>query len=155
MYFCHRYWILSLAQKLNIEGNLYLWINYWVFIGGSNHCRAETYNTFSHLLLVRGKRVIIFCFWKECLLSLNIFVLIFWYVLQHLKLICQNFKCIFLKHIESPILTTTTPATPATTTSPKASSGDISGTKGGIIDPLVSKRPKKFWKRKFKKKENT
>ena len=45
--------------------------------------------------------------------------------------------------LESPI--PTTPATPATTTaSQKASSGDISGTKRRIIDPLVSKRPEKF-----------
>ena len=41
--------------------------------------------------------------------------------------------------LESPI---PTPAT--TTTSQKASSGDISGTKRGIIDPLVSKQPEKF-----------
>ena len=38
--------------------------------------------------------------------------------------------------LESPI-PTTTPVTPATTTSQKASSGEISGTKRGIIDPLV------------------
>ena len=36
--------------------------------------------------------------------------------------------------------------------SQKASHGDISGTECGIIDPLVSKRPEKFWIRKFKTK---
>ena len=45
--------------------------------------------------------------------------------------------------LESPI-PTTTPATTTTTTSQKASSGDISGTKRGIIDPLVSKQPEKY-----------
>ena len=47
--------------------------------------------------------------------------------------------------LESPI--PTTPAT--TTTSQKASSGDISGTKRGIIDPLVSKRPIKILNQKI------
>ena len=42
---------------------------------------------------------------------------------------------------ESPIPTTTTTAAPAV--SQKASSDDISGTKRGTIDPLVSKRPEK------------
>ena len=42
---------------------------------------------------------------------------------------------------ESPIPTTST-TTP--TTSQKASSGYILGTKRGIIDPLVSKRPENF-----------
>ena len=46
--------------------------------------------------------------------------------------------------LESPIPT----KTPATT-SKKASSCDISGTKRGIIDPLASKRPEKFWIIKF------
>ena len=43
--------------------------------------------------------------------------------------------------LESPIPTPTptTTTTPTPTTSQKASSGDISGTKRGIIDPLVSK----------------
>ena len=40
--------------------------------------------------------------------------------------------------LESPI--PTTPPRP----SQKASSGDISGTKRGIIDPLLSKRPEKI-----------
>ena len=44
--------------------------------------------------------------------------------------------------LESPI-----PA-PTNTTS----SGDISGTKRGIIDPLVSKRPEKILNKKFKNK---
>ena len=46
-------------------------------------------------------------------------------------------KCIIL--LESPI---PTPA-PAPPPSQKASSDDISGTKRGTIDPLVSKRPEK------------
>ena len=49
--------------------------------------------------------------------------------------------------LEFPIPTpTTTPTTP--TASQKATSGDISGTKRGIIDPL-SKRPEKFWIKKL------
>ena len=44
--------------------------------------------------------------------------------------------------LESPI-----PTTP-TTLSQKASSGDISGTKRDIIDPLVSKRPEKILNKK-------
>ena len=43
--------------------------------------------------------------------------------------------------LESPIPVTTA-------VSQKASSDDISGTKRGTIDPLVSKQPEKFWKRK-------
>ena len=43
--------------------------------------------------------------------------------------------------LESPIPTTT--AAPAAAVSQKASSDDISGTKRGTIDPLVSKRPEK------------
>ena len=58
----------------------------------------------------------------------------------------ENFPLIQL--LESPIPTTT----PATTTSQKASSGDISGTKRGIIDPLVSKRPEKILNKKILKK---
>ena len=45
----------------------------------------------------------------------------------------------FIQLLESPIPTTTT--SPATTTSQKESSGDILGTKRGIIDPLMSKCP--------------
>ena len=45
--------------------------------------------------------------------------------------------------LESPIPTPTTP-TPSPTMSQKGSSGDISGTKRGTIDPLVSKRPEKY-----------
>ena len=44
--------------------------------------------------------------------------------------------------LESPIPPAAAPA-PARP-SQKAPSGDISGTKRGIIDPLVSKRPEKF-----------
>ena len=44
--------------------------------------------------------------------------------------------------LESPIPTTTT-------TSQKASSGDFSGTKHGIINPLVSKRPEKILNKKI------
>ena len=61
--------------------------------------------------------------------------------------------CVHIQLLQSPIPTTTTPAT-TTTTSQKASSGDISGTKRGIIDPLVSKRPKKFLIRKFEEEKN-
>ena len=50
--------------------------------------------------------------------------------------------------LESPI--PTTPAT--TTTSQKASSGDVSETKRGIIDPLVSKWPEKILNKRKKKK---
>ena len=50
--------------------------------------------------------------------------------------------------LESPI-----PATPAPApVSQKASSDDISGTKRGTIDPLVSKRPEKILNKKIKKK---
>ena len=47
--------------------------------------------------------------------------------------------------LESPI--PTAPAAPARP-SQKASSGNISGTKRGIIDPLVSKRPEKILEKK-------
>ena len=50
--------------------------------------------------------------------------------------------------LESPI-----PTTPATL-SQKASSGNISGTKRGIMDPLVSKRPKKILNKKIQKKNH-
>ena len=55
--------------------------------------------------------------------------------------------------LESPIPTTTTPAT---TTSQKASSGDILGTKRGIIDPLVrcQNNRKKVLNKKIQKKNN-
>ena len=43
-----------------------------------------------------------------------------------------------IKLLESPI-----PAAPAAPPSQKAPSDDISGTKRGTIDPLVSKRPEK------------
>ena len=59
-----------------------------------------------------------------------------------------NLPCFTIQLLESPIPVTT----PATTTSQKASSGDISGTKRGIKDPLVSKRPEKIKIRKLKKK---
>ena len=55
--------------------------------------------------------------------------------------------------LKSPIPTrTSTPTTPTPTTSQIASSGDISGTKRGSIDPLVSKRPEKILDKKLKKK---
>ena len=50
--------------------------------------------------------------------------------------------------LESPISTTTT-----TAPSQKASSGDISGTMRGIIDPLVSKQPEKTLNEKNLKKK--
>ena len=57
---------------------------------------------------------------------------------------------IVIQLLESPIPTSTTATTP-TTTSQKASSGDISGTKRGSTDPLVSKRPQKILYKKIKK----
>ena len=45
----------------------------------------------------------------------------------------------YIQLLESPI-----PAPAAAAVSQKASSDDISGTKHGTIDPLVSKPPKKF-----------
>ena len=46
----------------------------------------------------------------------------------------------YIQLLESPIPA----AAPAAAPSQKASSDDISGTKRGTIDPLVSKRPEKF-----------
>ena len=54
--------------------------------------------------------------------------------------------------LESPI-----PAAPAAAPAPpsqKASSDDISGTKRGTVDPLVSKRLEKIPKKKIQKKKN-
>ena len=48
---------------------------------------------------------------------------------------------LIIKLLESPIPAPPPAAAPAP--SQKASSDDISGTKRGIIDPLVSKRPEK------------
>ena len=45
------------------------------------------------------------------------------------------------------------PESPIPTLSQKASSGNISGTKRGIIDPLVSKRPEKILNKKIQKKK--
>ena len=50
--------------------------------------------------------------------------------------------------LESPI-PTAAPVRP----SQKASSGDISGTKRGIIDPLVSKRPENILNKKIQNKK--
>ena len=52
----------------------------------------------------------------------------------------------FIKLLESPIPAAAAPAAPP---SQKASSGDISGTKRGTIDPLVSKRPEKILSKKI------
>ena len=52
---------------------------------------------------------------------------------------------IHIQLLESPI-----PAPAAAAVSQKASSDDISGTKRGSIDPLVSKRPEKILKKKLK-----
>ena len=50
-----------------------------------------------------------------------------------------------IKILECPIPPTTTAARP----SQKPSNGDISGTKRGIIDPLVSKQPENILKKKI------
>ena len=55
---------------------------------------------------------------------------------------------LFIQLLESAIPTTT--STPA---SQKASSGDISGTKRGIIDPLVSNQPEKILNKKIQKRK--
>ena len=65
--------------------------------------------------------------------------------------ICEILRNNIIQLLESPIGTTTTATTTTPAMSQKASSGDVSGTKRGIIDPLVSKRPEKFWIRKLKK----
>ena len=54
----------------------------------------------------------------------------------------------YIQLLESPI-PTTTPTTP----SQKASSGDISGTKRGIIDPLVSNDREKILNKKIQESE--
>ena len=61
----------------------------------------------------------------------------------------QLFLCwhmIIIQLLESPI-----PTTAAAPVSQKASSDNISGTKRGTIDPLVSKRPEKILNKKIKK----
>ena len=55
-----------------------------------------------------------------------------------------------IKLLESPI--PAPPPPPAAPPSQKASSDDISGTKRGTIDPLVSKRPVKILNKKIKRK---
>ena len=54
-------------------------------------------------------------------------------VLENLKVFCEE----FIKLLESPI------PTPPPAPSQKAHFDNISGTKRGSIDPLVSKRPEK------------
>ena len=55
--------------------------------------------------------------------------------------------------LESPIPAPPAPA-PAAPPSQKASGDDISGTKRGTIDPLVSKRPEKILNKKIQKTKN-
>ena len=50
---------------------------------------------------------------------------------------------ITIKLLESPIPATATTATATAASSQKAHFDNISGTKRGTIDPLVSKRPEK------------
>ena len=58
-----------------------------------------------------------------------------------INVLLNSIECQFeIQLLESPI--PAAPAAPAP--SQKASSDDISGTKRGTIDPLVSKRPEKF-----------
>ena len=61
----------------------------------------------------------------------------------------ENYLVKLIQLLESPIPT----AAPAPAVSQKASSDDISGTKRGTIDPLVSKRPEKILNKKIKKKK--
>ena len=65
--------------------------------------------------------------------------------------ICHKFLNA-IKLLESPIPAT---ATAATAPSQKAHFDDISGTKRGTIDPLVSKRPEKILNKKRKRKKYT
>ena len=72
------------------------------------------------------------------------------YLFQHLIIfvLCLDLQQRrYIQLLESPI-----PAPPAAAPSQKASSDDISGTKRGTIDPLVSKRPEKILNKKLKKK---
>ena len=63
--------------------------------------------------------------------------------------ICNNDASeLDIKLLESPI--PAPPAAAAAAPSQKASSDDISGTKRGTIDPLVSKRPEKNLNKKIK-----
>ena len=61
----------------------------------------------------------------------------------------KHFNEKHIKLLESPIPTAAAAAA-AAAPSQKAHFDNISGTKCGTIDPLVSKRPEKFWIRKFK-----
>ena len=63
------------------------------------------------------------------------------------SILYQLIKCSFIQLLESPI-----PAPPAAPSSQKASSDNISGTKRGTVDPLVSKRPEKILNKKIQKK---
>ena len=54
------------------------------------------------------------------------------------QILLSAYSSFIIQLLESPI-----PAPPAAP-SQKASSADISGTKRGTIDPVVSKRPEKF-----------
>ena len=55
--------------------------------------------------------------------------------------------------LESPIPAPPPPPPPPPAPSQKASSDDISGTKRGTVDPMVSKRPEKILNKKIQKKK--
>ena len=62
---------------------------------------------------------------------------------------------ICIQLLESPIPAPPAPAPPAAAPPlQKASGVDISGTKRGTVDPLLSKRPEKILNKKRKKKKN-
>ena len=66
------------------------------------------------------------------------------------KILIGKFLCC-IQLLESPIPAPPAAAAAAAPPSQKASGDDISGTKRGTIDPLVSKRPEKILNKKIQK----